>query len=165
MTCGNVAGKYYLLQHSNWFCIRTCNAVIHLGDALIIPPIIGVQGKAYLSSTMKWQPESVGLLLARAYAIADHKRLVLAVLGILGVCSIGPELVCAHGHFCNWHLWWTPVTDTNGFGQLCTYQCTTPNCHNVSSHTVKWTIAQWSIRGKQVKVRFIMTLLTGTFSR
>ena len=40
-------------------------------------------------------PESVGLLLARAYAVTDHKRLVPAVLIILGVCAIALELVCA----------------------------------------------------------------------
>ena len=37
---------------------------------------------------------SAGFLLALAYAITDQKRLVLAVLGILGVCTILPELVC-----------------------------------------------------------------------
>ena len=41
-------------------------------------------------------PESVGLLLARAYAVTNHKRLVLAVLIILGVCAIALELVCTH---------------------------------------------------------------------
>ena len=39
---------------------------------------------------------SGGLLLARAYAVTDHKQLVLVVLGILGICPIGVELVCAH---------------------------------------------------------------------
>ena len=38
----------------------------------------------------------IGLLLARAYAVTDHKRLVLAVLGILGVFAILLDLVCAH---------------------------------------------------------------------
>ena len=40
--------------------------------------------------------DGAGLLLARAYAISDHKRLVLAVLGILGCCAIVPLLVCSH---------------------------------------------------------------------
>jgi hypothetical protein len=35
-----------------------------------------------------------GLLLLRAYAIANHKRLVLAVLGALGGCTVGMSLVC-----------------------------------------------------------------------
>ena len=40
-------------------------------------------------------PVFVGLLLARAYAVTDHKRLVLALLGILGVCTIVINLVGA----------------------------------------------------------------------
>ena len=44
---------------------------------------------------------SAGLLLARAYAVTDHKRVVLAVLGLLGVCIIVPDLVCAHVHVCD----------------------------------------------------------------
>ena len=40
---------------------------------------------------------SVGLLLLRAYAVADHRRrLVLAVLGFLGVCTISMNLVSTH---------------------------------------------------------------------
>jgi hypothetical protein len=35
-----------------------------------------------------------GLLLLRAYAIANHKRLVLAVLGALGGCAVVTHLVC-----------------------------------------------------------------------
>jgi hypothetical protein len=37
-----------------------------------------------------------GLLLLRAYAIASHKRLVLAVLGALGGCAVVMQLVCSH---------------------------------------------------------------------
>ena len=52
---------------------------------------------------------SAGLLLARAYAVTDHKRLVLALLCILGVCTIVPDVVCAHVFIsvtgmCNKHL-------------------------------------------------------------
>jgi hypothetical protein len=36
-----------------------------------------------------------GLLLLRAYAITDHKRLVLAVLGALCGCAIVMYLVCS----------------------------------------------------------------------
>jgi hypothetical protein len=36
-----------------------------------------------------------GLLLLRAYAIANHKRLVLAVLGSLGGCVVVMDLVCS----------------------------------------------------------------------
>ena len=39
-------------------------------------------------------PLSVGLLLARVYAISDHKRIILALLGVLGCCAIVPILVC-----------------------------------------------------------------------
>lgn len=36
-----------------------------------------------------------GLLLARTYAICDHKKLVLVVLGVLGCCAIIPLVVCS----------------------------------------------------------------------
>ena len=39
-------------------------------------------------------PLSAGLLLARVYAICDHKRMILALLGVLGCCAIVPILVC-----------------------------------------------------------------------
>lgn len=39
-------------------------------------------------------PGHTGLLLLRAYAVTDHKRLLLAILGILGGCAIGLYLVC-----------------------------------------------------------------------
>ena len=35
-----------------------------------------------------------GLLLARAYAVTDHKKTVLAVLLFISGCSLAPELVC-----------------------------------------------------------------------
>ena len=47
---------------------------------------------------------SAGLLLLRAYAVTDHKRLALAVLGVLGVCAILMNLVCTHVHFSDKHL-------------------------------------------------------------
>jgi hypothetical protein len=44
-----------------------------------------------------------GLLLLRAYAIANHKMLVLAVLGALGGCAVVMALVCSrvsiHGEY------------------------------------------------------------------
>jgi hypothetical protein len=44
-----------------------------------------------------------GLLLLRAYAIANHKRLVLAVLGALAGCTTVMVLVCSrvsvHGEY------------------------------------------------------------------
>ena len=85
----------HLLEHNNLKFIRTCNAMSRFIDALIIPAIIGIQGKAYLFLNNKVITlVSVALLLLRAYAVTDHKRLVLSVLGILSVCAIGPELVC-----------------------------------------------------------------------
>ena len=50
---------------------------------------------------------SAGLLLARAYAVTDHKRLVLAILSILGICAVVTELVCTHSFLwlaCDGHL-------------------------------------------------------------
>ena len=35
-----------------------------------------------------------GLLLARVYAVTDHKKTVLAVLLFVSACSMAPELVC-----------------------------------------------------------------------
>ena len=67
----------------------------HFLNVLAIPGIIGIQGKAYLFLGNKVITlVSAGLLLLRAYAVTDHKRLVLSVLGILGICVIGPLLVC-----------------------------------------------------------------------
>ena len=76
----------------------------HLQSALVIPAVIGIQGKAYVSFPQQWgiNPEFAGLLLARAYAVTYHKQRVLAVLGILGVCIIVLQVVCPHVHFCHW---------------------------------------------------------------
>ena len=52
---------------------------------------------------------SVGLLLLRAYAVTDHRRLVLAVLCLLGVYTIVPDVVCTHIHFCDKHVRQTPT--------------------------------------------------------
>ena len=81
-----------------------CNATVHFQDALSILPLIGVQGRAspFFDVESSIDPESVGLLLLRTYAVTDHKRSVLVVLGILGVCTIVLDLVCAHVHFYDW---------------------------------------------------------------
>ena len=96
--------------------------------------------------------ESVGLLLLRAYAVTDHKRLVLAVLGILGVCVIVPDVVCAHVHFFDWNVCQIPVTGHFTFGLLSHHQCTTPHFHNVSLIYANMNYsAQRSVRGKHVR--------------
>ena len=105
---------------------------------------------------------SAGLLLARAYAVIDQKRLVLAILGILGVCAIVSILVCTRVHFCDRDLWHRHVAGRYSFGQLWQHPYAISHIRNVSStycHAcVKYT--QWSIRGKHVKVIFIITSLT-----
>ena len=75
----------------------------HLINALFIPGIIGIQGKVYLFLNNKVITlVSVGLLLLRAYAVTNHKRLMLSVLGILAICVIVSQLVCTQVH--DWHL-------------------------------------------------------------
>ena len=37
----------HLLKHNNSKCVKSCNAVIHFVEALLIPAVIGIQGKAY----------------------------------------------------------------------------------------------------------------------
>ena len=77
----------------------------HFVDALSIIPLIGVQGKHLrVFSATEVITVPVGLLLARAYAVTDHKQLVLSVLDILGIGAIGPALVCTQVHFCDWCL-------------------------------------------------------------
>ena len=138
--------------------------MFHFTEVLTIPAIVGIQGKAYLFLGNKVITlVSAGLLLLRAYAVTDHKRLVLSVLGILGICAIGPELVCTH--FCDWHLWPTSMTGIFSFDSLCPYQFTTPHFANVSPMCFHRNYAQWSIiRGKHVKMIFIMASLTVFFS-
>ena len=115
----------------------------------------------------KWStnPVSIGLLLLRAYAVTDHKRLVLAVLSILGVSAILTNLVCAHVHFCDRCVWHIYVTGSSSFGPLWHWQCATPHYYNVSPTYVHVNYAQWSIRSKFVKVRLIITMLTVFFSQ
>ena len=110
--------------------------MFNLSDVLFIPAIIGIQGTYIFLNNKVITLVSVGLLLLWAYAVTDHKRLVLSVLSTLGICGIVPELVCAQVH--DWHLWWMPVTGRCSFEQLWPYQFTTPHSPNVSSHTVKW---------------------------
>ena len=114
---------------------------------------------------LKWSidPASAGLLLMQAYAVTNHKRLVLTVLGFLGVGAIILALVCAHAHFCN--VWWTSVTGKCSFESLWPHQWTAPHYYNVSLTYVHVNYAQWSIRSKFVKVKLIITLLTVFFSQ
>ena len=77
---------------------RTCNTMTHLSETVDILALIGVQGNVILAF-QQWNIEPTdhaGLLFARAYAITDHKRLVLVVLGILDGCAIVPSIVCVH---------------------------------------------------------------------
>ena len=78
-----------------------CNVVANFYYAIFFPALVGIQGKAFLLLTNEVMTLSAGLLLLRAYAVTDHKRSVLAVLGILGTCAIVPELVRTHAHFCD----------------------------------------------------------------
>ena len=128
----NVVSQEYLMQHNNWKCIRTCNAMAHSYDALFIPNLVGIQGKAFLLLENEVMTLSAGLLLLRAYAITDHKRSVLVVLGILGTCTIVPELVCTHAHVCDWRVRQTPVTGSHSLKQLWPYQYANPHHYNVS---------------------------------
>ena len=73
-----------------------CIAIDHFGFSLLILPLIGVQGRESLPLNNELLTVSLGLLLGRAYAVTDHKRLVLAVLSILGICAIVLALVCTH---------------------------------------------------------------------
>ena len=76
----------------------------HFTDALSILAIVGIQGKASLLLDNEVTTLCLGLLLVRTYAVTDHKRLVLALLGSLGVCIIVPDLVRAHVHLCDRHV-------------------------------------------------------------
>ena len=62
-------------------------------------PLIGIQGNDKLydgdNDTSLIYTECAGLLLARTYAISNHKKLVLAILGALGMCAIILTLVCS----------------------------------------------------------------------
>ena len=89
----------------------------HFYDALFIPALVGIQGKAFLLPDNEVMTLSAGLLLLRAYAITDHKRLVLAVLGILGTCAIVMNLVRT-AHVCNRHVRQIPVTGRGNFAEL-----------------------------------------------
>jgi hypothetical protein len=71
----------------------------HLADTLGLMPTVGIQGDTslFLQRSITDVTGHAGLLLARAYAITDHKKLVLVILGILGGFSaLVPVLVCAH---------------------------------------------------------------------
>ena len=88
----------------------------HFVYALAIPALIGIQGKASFLLDNEVTTLGTGLLLARVYAVTDHKRLVLAVLSILGGLAFVPELVCTHVlHFYNWYIR-TIVTGGSSFG-------------------------------------------------
>ena len=63
-----------------------------------------MQGKAFLLLKNEVMTLFAGLLLLRAYAVTDHKRSVLVVLGILGTCAIVLNLVRTHAHVCNWNV-------------------------------------------------------------
>ena len=62
-----------------------------------MPALMGIQGRGISYPPQRSDNAGyTGLLIARAYAVTDHKRLVLAVLGILGACTLAPDVVCAH---------------------------------------------------------------------
>ena len=84
----------HIACNNNLWLIRTCNAIDHFQFALFIPALVGIQGRASLLLENELLTVSAGLLLARAYAVTDHKRLVLAILGVLGICTIVMDLVC-----------------------------------------------------------------------
>ena len=71
--------------------------MVYFEDALAVLPLIGIQGRTSLlpDNEVLTLCLHAGLLLARAYAVADRKQLVLAVLSILGVCTIATEMVCS----------------------------------------------------------------------
>ena len=84
--------------------------------------------------------------------------MVLAVLGILGVCAIVPELVCAHVHFCQTHEWQTPIAGRCSFGlQLWHNPCSNSHYYDVSPTYICWiNYTQSFIRGKHSNVIFII---------
>jgi hypothetical protein len=66
---------------------------------MFLLPVTGVQGDSEISSGPHQiidNVECAGLLLLRTYAVTDHKRLVLGVLGVLICGAIIPGVVCIH---------------------------------------------------------------------
>ncbi|KAF8574553.1 hypothetical protein K439DRAFT_1624233 [Ramaria rubella] len=64
--------------------IQTCNSVLYFACALEFLPVIGVQG----------------LLFARAYAIASHKKLVFIMLALLGTTAIVLSMIAIPNSNC-----------------------------------------------------------------
>jgi hypothetical protein len=75
--------------------VRTCNGIARFSQALGPLTLVGFQG----NTRFPLQQESIhdtdyaGLLLARAYAVTEHKRLVLVLLVMLGSLPIISYLV------------------------------------------------------------------------
>ena len=89
-----IVSEAYLLQHSNLRHIG--RATSWITSVMLFPCYLSLAFKVshLFIPTMKIDCVSAGLLLARAYAVTDHKRLVVTVLGILGICSLVLVLVC-----------------------------------------------------------------------
>jgi hypothetical protein len=72
--------------------------VTHIGDALTIPALVGVQGKylyLYISQLeLLTGFTCLGLLLARTYAISIQNQRVLGIIGLLILSLILFETVC-----------------------------------------------------------------------
>jgi hypothetical protein len=79
--------------------VRACNAVTHSQDAIFLLPVTGIQGDSEISPGPQQiidDAERTGLLLLRTYAVTDHKRLVLGMLGVLLCAPIISSVVCIH---------------------------------------------------------------------
>jgi hypothetical protein len=66
---------------------------------MILLPLTGVQGDSEISSGPQQIIDDAGhagFLLLRTYAITDHKRLVLGVLGVVICGVIITSVVCIH---------------------------------------------------------------------
>jgi hypothetical protein len=65
---------------------------------MVLLPLTGAQGDKILSGQQHNidDAECTGLLLLRTYAVTDHKRLLLVVLGVLICGFIIPAVVCIH---------------------------------------------------------------------